>query len=106
MLSKKNWGNKIKHYKIATVKKTKERWNFMNEKDLVVKVIKKESEPVIEIIIEIGEAEEETLDTNEPSIEEMFDAGIPDISELFGHDDIVEGHYYRFPRKNFGNGEC
>lgn len=78
----------------------------MNEKDVVVKVTKKESEPVIEIIIEIGQFEEETLDTNEQSIEEMFDAGMSDISELFGHGDIVEGHYYRFPRKNFGNGEC
>ena len=78
----------------------------MSSQDVVIKVTKNESKPVVEVVIEIGQLEGESLDTKGPSLKELFDTEMPDIRELLGHKEITETHYYRFPAKNSSNDEC
>ena len=78
----------------------------MNSQNVLIKVTKNESKPIVEVVIEIGHLEAEALDTKGPSLKELFDTEIPDIRELLGHKEITKTHYYRFSTMNSGNDEC
>lgn len=78
----------------------------MNSQNVLIKVTKNESKPIVEVVIEIGQLEDEALDTKGPSLKELFDTEMPDIRELLGHKEITKTHYCRFPRKSSGNDEC